>query len=399
MSADREAPRPHRGGSPAPQHRLRAAWQRRGPLAALLWPLAALFGALAALRRAAYRHGLRRAERLPVPVVVVGNVVAGGAGKTPTTLVLAAHLQARGWRPGIVSRGHGRVGDDCREVTPESDPRAVGDEPLLLRRRSGVPVFVARRRADAARALLAAHPDTDLLLCDDGLQHLALARDVEVVVFDARGAGNGWLLPAGPLREPWPRKLSDPREPWPRRASDPRGPGPRRAPDAHHPAAAPPAELLLRTEPGPPLALPAGARLHTGQRRLAPEAVRADGHRVPLAGLRGQPLVAVAGIARPEAFFDMLRAAGLTLASTEALPDHYHFDSFSRLPDARQTLICTEKDALKLWRHRPDALAVPLVLQVPAELLSALDAALHARGYHPRSPASAPAHAPAPPAA
>jgi tetraacyldisaccharide 4'-kinase len=377
MSADREAPRPHRGGSPAPQHRLRAAWQRRGPLAALLWPLAALFGALAALRRAAYRHGLRRAERLPVPVVVVGNVVAGGAGKTPTTLVLAAHLQARGWRPGIVSRGHGRVGDDCREVTPESDPRAVGDEPLLLRRRSGVPVFVARRRADAARALLAAHPDTDLLLCDDGLQHLALARDVEVVVFDARGAGNGWLLPAGPLREPWPRR-----------------------PAGAHPgaASAPPTELILRTEPGgPPLALPAGAQLHTGQRTLAPEALRADGQRVPLDSLRGQPLAAVAAIARPEAFFAMLRTAGLTLASCDALPDHYSFDSCSRLPDKRYTLICTEKDALKLWRHRPDALAAPLVLQVPPGLLSALDAALHARGYHPRSPAAA--RPPTPPVA
>ena len=348
------------------EHRLRHAWMQRGPLAWLLAPLALLHGALLALRRALYRLGGLRTERLPVPVVVVGNVVAGGAGKTPTTLVLAAHLRALGWRPGIVSRGHGRASDDCREVTPESDPRAVGDEPLLLRRRAGVPVFVARRRAEAARALLAAHPATDLLLCDDGLQHLALARDVEVVVFDARGAGNGWLLPAGPLREPWPR----------------------RAPSARAPS--PPAELLLRTEPGPPLPRPAGAHLYAGQRALAPEAVRADGRRVPLAALQGLPLAAVAGIARPEAFFDMLRAAGLTLATTEALPDHYNFDSSSRLPDTRQMLICTEKDALKLWRRRPDALAVPLMLEVPADFLAALAAALAARDYHPRN-AAAPA--------
>ncbi|MFT4194993.1 tetraacyldisaccharide 4'-kinase, partial [Ottowia sp.] len=105
------------------EHRLRAAWQRRGPLACGLWPLSLLYGALAALRRAAYRRGWARAERLPVPVIVVGNVVAGGAGKTPATLAIAEHLKAQGWRPGIVSRGHGRADGGCREVTPDADPR------------------------------------------------------------------------------------------------------------------------------------------------------------------------------------------------------------------------------------------------------------------------------------
>ncbi|HQD14853.1 MAG TPA: tetraacyldisaccharide 4'-kinase [Ottowia sp.] len=341
------------------EHRLRAAWQRRGALAWLLWPLSRLYGALAARQRGRYLSGARPVERLPVPVIVVGNVMAGGAGKTPTTLAVVAHLRARGWRPGIVSRGHGRRTGDCREVRPGSDAREVGDEPLLLRRRADVPVFVARQRAAAGRALLAAHPGTDVLVCDDGLQHLALARDVELVVFDARGSGNGWLLPAGPLREPWPRSIQSPRAPGPH-----------------------PAELVLWTEAPPPggSAAPHG---FVATRRLAEHAVHADGDQVPLAELRGQPLTALAAIARPEAFFAMLRDAGLTLADTIALPDHYDFNSLPRSLDGRQSLICTEKDAVKLWSRRPDALAVPLRLAVPPAFFAALDERLAARGYHP----------------
>ncbi|MDR1968845.1 MAG: tetraacyldisaccharide 4'-kinase [Burkholderiaceae bacterium] len=332
------------------EHRLRRAWQRRGALAGLLWPLSLPYGALAALRRAVYRQGLARAERLPVPVIVVGNVVAGGAGKTPVALELVAYLLTRGWRPGIVSRGYGRRDEDCREVMPDADPHAVGDEPLLLRRRAGVPVFVARRRAEAGRAMLAAHPDCDILVCDDGLQHLPLARDVEIVVFDARGIGNGWLLPAGPLREPWPRAT----------------------------------DLVLQTEAAAaPLALPPGAALFQAQRTLADTALRADGTHVPLAELRGQPLTALAGIARPETFFAMLRAAGLTLADTIALPDHCDFNHFPRRPNTAQPTICTEKDAVKLWPRQPDALAVPLRLDLPAAFYTALDERLALRGYHP----------------
>ncbi|MGE8375416.1 MAG: tetraacyldisaccharide 4'-kinase, partial [Diaphorobacter nitroreducens] len=195
-------------GRPSPlAERLRGAWQQRGALALALWPLSLLYGVLTALRRALYRTGLLRSERLPVPVIVVGNVIAGGAGKTPVTLAVVRHLQARGWRPGVISRGYGRATADCREVLPASSAAEVGDEPLLIARASGVPVFVARRRAQAGRALLAAHPATNILVCDDGLQHLALARDLEVCVFNDEGAGNGWLLPAGPLREPWPRAV------------------------------------------------------------------------------------------------------------------------------------------------------------------------------------------------
>lgn len=337
--------------------RLRAAWSRRGWLAAALWPVSKLYGGLLALRRGLYASGLLRVQRLPVPVVVIGNVVAGGAGKTPTTLAVVQHLASAGWRPGIVSRGHGRQTTDCRPVALDADPRDVGDEPLLLRRQTGVPVFVAGRRAEAGRALLAAHPEVNVLVCDDGLQHRALARDVEVCVFDARGAGNGWLLPAGPLREPWPR----------------------------------PVDLVLYTEGGkdatPADPTPAqAAPAFTAQRTLTPHAVAMDGRQVPLAALRGQALVALAGIARPEAFFAMLRAEGLTLQRTIALPDHYDFESYASPVDAGQTLICTEKDAIKLWRHAPDVLAVPLQLTIPPAFFHALDEALAraAAGYHGR---------------
>lgn len=334
--------------APPPEHRLRRAWQRRGALAWALAPLALVHGALGALRRGLYRTGQRRAARLPVPVIVVGNVVAGGAGKTPTTLALAAHLRARGWHPGIVSRGHGRSTRDVRAVEPDADAREVGDEPLLLRRRAGVPVFVGRRRAAAGRALLAAHPEVDVLLCDDGLQHLALARDIEICVFDARGIGNGWLLPAGPLREPWPR----------------------------------PADLVLWTEPPPAAQLartgaaPDDHRIFVAHRTLADHALGAAGERVPLAALRGEPVTALAAIARPESFFAMLRATGLELAHAVARRDHDPLDDAARLQALPRPLLCTEKDAAKLWRLRPDALAVPLELALPAGLLAALDARL-----------------------
>ena len=318
--------------------RLRRAWQRRGPLARLLWPASLPYRALSALRRALYRHGVLRSERLPVPVIVVGNVIAGGAGKTPATLAIVRHLRAAGWRPGVISRGYGRATDDCREALPASSAAEVGDEPLLIARSAGVPVFVARRRFDAGRALLAAHPAVNVIVCDDGLQHLALARDVEVCVFNDEGTGNGWLLPAGPLREPWPRAVDF----------------------VLHAGAAP-------GGPAPQFRL---------TRTLAAEAVDATGARVPLADLRGQPLHAVAAIARPQDFFAMLRAQGLTLESCEALPDHYDFNSWQRLPDKRLRLICTEKDAIKLWPAHPDALAVPLAVHIAPAFFAALDARL-----------------------
>jgi tetraacyldisaccharide 4'-kinase len=186
---------------------LQRAWLRRGALPWLLLPASLLFGLVVAIRRAAYRLGWMRSTRVPVPVVVVGNVVAGGSGKTPIVIALVRHLRARGIAAGVVSRGYGRRTADCREVRATDAPEDTGDEPLLIARETGAPVFVAPRRADAARALLAAHPSTRVIVSDDGLQHYGLERDVEVCVFDERGIGNGWLLPAGPLREGWPRPV------------------------------------------------------------------------------------------------------------------------------------------------------------------------------------------------
>lgn len=326
---------------------LQRTWLRRGPAARLLWPVALLFGVLVRLRRALYQANLLHSDKMPVPVVVVGNVVAGGAGKTPTVIALVQHLQAAGMRAGVVSRGYGRSSDDCLEVLPETSPQHSGDEPALIRRATQAPVFVAARRVDAARALLAAHPSTQVIVCDDGLQHYALQRDIEIAVFDERGAGNGWLLPAGPLREPWPERLQ-------------RGAGP----DGHG------IDLVLHTG-----AVPAFGGFRS-TRRLADHALRADGSRVALDSLAGTALIALAGIARPQAFFGMLQAQGLNLAETRSLPDHYDFDSYPRPSDMGYTLICTEKDGVKLFSRQTDALAVPLVFEPEPAFFAAFDALL-----------------------
>ncbi len=307
-------------------------WTSRGLLAWLLRPISWVHSALLSARSLIWRMGWRQAHRLPVPVIVVGNVVAGGAGKTPLTMALVQHLQQRGWHVGVISRGHGRKSRDTRAVMPDSLPKEVGDEPLLIRQKTGAPVWVAALRAEAGRGLLQAHPEVNILVCDDGLQHWALARDLEICVMDERGVGNGWLLPAGPLREPWPRAV----------------------------------DLLLHTGQN---GLPGGFQ---GQRHLAPLAHDAQGRSLALSSLIGQPVDAVAGLARPESFFAMLRATGLQLQHTTALPDH--FDYAHGAPAAtNRPLMCTEKDAAKLWQHQPKALAVPLVLTPEAAFWQALD--------------------------
>ncbi len=299
------------------------------------------------MRRGLYQWGWFKVERVAVPVIVVGNVVAGGSGKTPVVMALVAHLAARGLKVGVISRGYGRQSRDCREVTTDSAIAEVGDEPALIKNSTGVPVFVAARRIEAARALLAHYPDTQVILSDDGLQHLALHRDLEICVFDNRGVGNGFLLPAGPLREPWPR----------------------------------PVDWVLHT------GTQAAFAGFTASRALAPLARRADGSTVSLTDLThtsALPLMALAAIAKPEDFFSMLRAQGLTLAHTLALPDHYDFNSWSHNTGKGYTLICTEKDAVKLWLHQPDAWAVPLVLTLPTGFLKQLDARLPPHLQRPR---------------
>lgn len=322
---------------------LQQAWTRRGTLACLLWPLSMIYGFLSFFHRQLYRWHLLKTHVLPVPVVVVGNVVAGGGGKTPTVMALVQHLQACGLHPGVVSRGYGRKNNACLEVRPDSLISEVGDEPALILKTCNAPVFVANKRFDAVTALLAAYPETDVIISDDGLQHHALHRDLAITVFDDRGVGNGWLLPAGPLRQSWPC----------------------------------PTDLVLHTGQQPALLNGAKMAGFTASRSLADYAVRADGSRVQLSSLQHQadqvasPLLALAGIAKPEAFFSMLRAKGLPLAKTLSLPDHYSFDSDLGINYAVYSLICTEKDAVKLWRTQPNALAVPLLFVPEAAFFDA----------------------------
>ena len=239
--------------------------------------------------------------------------------------------------------------------TPASDS---GDEPALIRRNASVPVFVGSQRAQAARALLKTHPEVDVIVCDDGLQHLALGRDLSIAVFDGRGTGNGWLLPAGLLRERWPPRKHQPFQPDIVLQQSPEG---------ETPAA------TLATASAPP---------HHAVRQLAAHAVGPDDERLPLTALRDTPLTALAGIALPEAFFAMLRARGLQLQQTIALPDHADDATLAAtLASCTGTLICTEKDAVKLfalWRiaspsPRPVLWTVPLELRLEPAFFDDID--------------------------
>jgi tetraacyldisaccharide 4'-kinase len=294
-------------------------WQPPSWLSCLLWPLAVIHRLLWTLRAAAYRKGLLRSHALPVPVVVVGNLVAGGAGKTPTTLALVEMLRGLGWTPGVVSRGWGRA-DDTVVVEVRSDARAadVGDEPLLLRLRTGAPVVVGADRVAAAQALLQRHPQVDVVLSDDGLQHLRLQRDVEVVVVDSRGLGNGLMLPAGPLREPPSAE---------RAASD---------------------WLVVYNAGQAPLPWPGTLARRGLGGVVALEAwwQGAEADLEALHALRGRRVLAAAGLAAPQRFFDMLHEQGLQVEPLP-LPDHHDFAALPWPAGTREVLV-TEKDAVKL---------------------------------------------------
>ena len=312
---------------------LAAVWRRRGALAWLLLPFSLLFGMLVALRRALYRAGLLRRESLPVPVVVVGNITVGGTGKTPLVIHLASALRVLGRHPGIVSRGYHGGAPHAVEVMPDSDPAAVGDEPLLLSRRSGCPVFVGKDRPAAARALLAGHPECDVIIADDGLQHYRLARTVEIALFDERGVMNGWPLPAGPLREPVSRLTQVD------------------------------AVVLngIAAPPAPTFELPLFAMRLRGEsfHRLDDPLVKCNA-----ADLAGKKLHAVAGIGSPQRFFDQLTEMGLSFVE-HFFADHHDFRA-EDLAFAGDAVLTTEKDAVKLARL---SLLLPVwVLPVTAEL-------------------------------
>ena len=313
--------------------RLPGWWYERRLVPALwpLLPLSWLFGALVALRRRLYRCGLLTAVCLPVPVVVVGNLTVGGSGKTPLVLWIVRHLRAAGWRPGIISRGHGGSAGAERAVAADSPPSVVGDEPLLLARRSGVPVFVGANRVAAGQALLAAHPDCDVIVSDDGLQHYHLQRALEVVVFDGRGVGNGRLLPAGPLREPVQRLREADAVVWngtPEHGIE---------------------EVAA--------ALPQAAMRLAGQGFVA---VAGEARTCSADSLRGQRLYAIAGIGDPRRFFAQLRALDLDFEE-HPFPDHHPYRATDLSFAADGVLLMTEKDAVKCAGLVPgEAWALPV---------------------------------------
>jgi tetraacyldisaccharide 4'-kinase len=329
-------------------------WLRRGALARALWPLALVFRLLSAVRARLYAGRWLASTRLPVPVIVVGNIFIGGTGKTPLAIWLVQVLKDAGFRPGVISRGHGSTDPDsdhsARPVTASSSPQQVGDEPLLIAQRSGAPVVVGRDRAAAGRLLLRTHPDVNVVISDDGLQHYALQRDIEIILFDGRGVGNGWLLPAGPLREPRTRRRDFTVVNTPQLSSR--------------------LQAAVAGTCGAPVA----------QMQLAgqfAERLARRGERQPLAGLGGMAggqlrIVAAAGIGNPGRFFAMLRAAGLTFSEL-ALPDHHDFrDRPFAACDADMILI-TEKDAVKCvqiedLKDDPRLWVVPVTAHIDAAL-------------------------------
>lgn len=298
---------------------LRNQWFRITPWHVFLLPLSGLFWWLATLRRALYRLGLLHSIRLPVPVIIVGNITAGGAGKTPLVLWLAAFLRQHGYHPGIISRGYGGSTAQPQPVLADSNPLQTGDEPVLLARRSGCPVWAGRDRVAAAGALLRAYPQCDVLLSDDGLQHYRLARDVEIIVVDGKYRfGNGLPLPAGPLRET-PRRLQD---------AD--------------------AVVVNGAEgifPGAEFSMQLKGEIFYNLRD--PDLIaHAD-------AFRGKTVQALAGIGNPQRFFAQLRSQGIEVQE-HAFPDHYVFRPEDLHFATADAILMTEKDAVKCAAFAPE---------------------------------------------
>ena len=332
---------------------LQQAWRSRGLLASALWPVAQLYGYLIWIRGALYRSQILKAQHLDVPVIVVGNVTVGGGGKTPLVIALMAHFAGQARRPGVISRGYGRRSVGCIEVLPDTPVLESGDEPAIIKRAQAAPVFIANDRTEAARALLAAYPQTQVIISDDGLQHDRLERMVNVVVFDDTGLGNRWLIPAGPLRQRWPLPSTRVKT------------------------------LVLHTGQQPAFAG------YVSRRKLGDTAAASDGETVALDSLTSATgtgtLIAIAGIAHPEAFFSMLIARELPLVRTRSFADHADYSDLDlaslKLPgEAFITVLCTEKDAIKLFELPQDPtvriLAVPLMFTPEPAFFDALDRAV-----------------------
>ena len=324
---------------------LLTAWQRRGVIACLLWPLSFIFNLLIVTRLALYALGIFRITILPVPVIVVGNIFVGGTGKTPLVIWIIQLLQEQGWKPAVISRGYGSSTQQARAVEKNSHANEVGDEPLLIAKRTGVPVFIGRDRAAAGLALLQAHPNVNIIISDDGLQHYALGRNIEIQLSDSRGNGNGWLLPAGPLREPATRQS-----------------------DFY---------VVNTTEES------AGDAYAM---QLVPVDAERLSDRSQRKSLRDfsfvQSVAAVAGIGHPERFFATLRSHGISLTTTQALPDHFDYATNPFADIEASAILITEKDAVKCMQHNAIAndarlWVVPVQAHVDASLAKHILEKLH----------------------
>jgi tetraacyldisaccharide 4'-kinase len=311
---------------------LESAWYAHGRAPWWVRPLALLYGGAINLRHALYRLGVMRSVRLPVPVIVVGNLSVGGTGKTPLTIAVAEALRAHGWRPGVVSRGYGGTQREPVLLGDAPDPAQVGDEPCLIHA-GGVPVAVGRDRPAAAKLLLGT--GCDVVIADDGLQHYRLARDVEICVIDGvRRFGNGKLLPAGPLREPLGRLAK----------VDFRVCNGGQAHDGEYP---------MRLSDGDAVALVG------------------DGRRA-LAEFSGQRVHAVAAIGHPRRFFDSLRAAGIEPIE-HAFADHHAFAAADLDFGDALPVLMTDKDAVKCRRFaQPHWWRVPVRAELPPSFHAAL---------------------------
>jgi tetraacyldisaccharide 4'-kinase len=319
-------------------------WLQKQWLSFTLWhifllPISLVFFCISSLRKWLYQNGWLKSYRLAVPVVVVGNINVGGSGKTPLVIWLAAQLQVAGYRPGIVSRGYGGSGRDALAVFSNSDPKKVGDEPLLLARRTTCPVFVGADRVSAGKALLAAHPECNIIISDDGLQHYRLQREVEVAVVDGiAGFGNGVLLPAGPLREPVSRL-------------------------AHVDAVVVNGKSRLSDI----LALkPIEMELQPASfyNLLDPTKV------CDVTNFVGKNVLAIAGIGNPQRFFQQLHDLGLKFQS-KAYADHYAFQALDFAQSADDIVVMTEKDAVKCAGFaKPGFWVLPVSADIQYDLLA-----------------------------
>ena len=310
------------------QNFLNKVWYERHPAGVLLSPLAWFYQGVVWLRRKAFETGLVSPYRAPVPVVVVGNLSVGGTGKTPLVIWLAEYLKTLGYTPGIISRGYrGKAKQWPQQVRADGDPAIVGDEAIVIARRTGSPLAVGPRRADNIQALLK-HANCDIVISDDGLQHYRMARDVEILMIDGvRRFGNGKCLPAGPLRE----SVSRVRDVDLVVTNGIAGRG----------------EFKMEIKT---------SRLHPLDRQHSP---------VALSEFAGQAVNAVAGIGNPDRFFDMLRGAGLRVVKYP-FPDHHFFGREDLKFDQALPIIMTEKDAVKCEHFKlENAWYLPIDVEMP----------------------------------